>query len=83
MTLEEGAAYQQLTRADVVDWYDRFLAQRNALKDGDPRDIINFANNVEADFVILPRTSKYIAFDAFKDREIITTTKHIIINVKK
>lgn len=83
VTNEEGAAYQQLRRSDVVSWYTRYLAQSNALKDGDPQKILNFASSVGANFVIFPKTAKYTAFGTSRESEVTITTRHIIVRVVK
>lgn len=80
VTREEGAAYLQLLRADLVLWHDRELAQEKALGSADPV-IFAFAKRVGADFIVVPRVSKYESLEALQSVEVGTTTRHIIVRV--
>lgn len=81
VTREEGAAYLQLPRAGLIDWYTRQLAQQKALASADPIVIFAFAAHVGADFVILPRVPEYESWKALRGTGVGTTTRHIIIRV--
>jgi len=83
VTNEEGGAYQQLLRSDVVNWYTKLLAQRAALGRGDPQKILDFAKSIGADFVIVPRVAKYAFLEILAGHKIVMTTKHIIVKVAK
>ncbi len=83
VTYEEGAAFQQLTRTDVTLWYDRYIRQRDALRDGDPATVFGFADDIGAEFVILPRIPKYLVFETRGGGRIATTTKYTVLKVDK
>lgn len=80
-TNEEGSAYQQLLRSDVVLWYTRLQAQRTALGTADPRAMRDFARSVGGAYIIVPRTPKYQPLEALKNGEVDITSRHIIMRV--
>lgn len=78
VTTEEGAAYQQLSRAEVVDWYERLRAQRAALTSADPHEIVRFAKKVGAHFIVLSK-DKASMFDGVARYTL--TSRHVIVEV--
>jgi len=82
VTYEEGGAYQQLTRADVVTWYSQYITQSEALKGGDPKKILTFMSSVGDHFVIVSNTPKNASLVAFKDWEATSTAKFIILKIQ-
>lgn len=80
-TNEEGSAYQQLTRADVVDWYERFLAQQAALASADPNAARAFARSIDANFIVVSRKRPFAGGAAFKADDVIMTDKYSIMRV--
>lgn len=83
VTNEEGSAYQQLQRIDVVAWYARYLAQRAVLASADLFAMLAFAERINADFIVVSRTPKFAALETTKERAIVMTTRHIIVKVSK
>lgn len=83
VTYEEGSAYQQLHRSDVIDWYERIQEQRQAFKDGDPETIVTFAKTIDATFIVVPRTPKYVALETFENLDVVLTAKSIVLKILK
>lgn len=79
VTSEEGSAYQQLPRADLLSWYDRYLSQRDAFKNKDRGEILAFAKSVGAQAIIVAHTPVYE--EVFKNDEVITTARHLVVRV--
>lgn len=78
VTQEEGAAFTYRTRAELVDWHARLLAQRAAFSTGDPEAIRAFAREVGARFVVLSHTARN---EELMGSAIATTTAaHIILD---
>jgi len=67
----------------VVDWYERIQKQRGAFKEADPETILDFAKTIDAKFIVVPRTIKYISLEAFGEFDKSTTTKSIVLKVDK
>lgn len=80
-TSEEGAAYLQLERADMVTWYKRYIAQRTAIASGDPQAMIAFAKSVGGEFVVMPRDQKHAKVETFRARPVATTTRFTVLKV--
>lgn len=81
VTYEEGGAYQQLTRHDVVDWYTHYLAQQTVLKDADPQSIMTFGKSINAHFVVLSKNEKYAPLTNIPDWKSMITSKHIVLRI--
>lgn len=79
VTNEEGAAYTQLTRDDLTDWYTRLEAQREAFKGGNPAKAFAFVRQVGAKFAILLDTATTTSFKSPKNS--ITTSRYIVVRV--
>jgi hypothetical protein len=78
-TSEEGAAYLQLSRGDLVDWYDREVVQDQAFANG-PAAIVVFAEHVGATFIVadLPR---YAGLEMLSSAEVATTSRQIVVKI--
>ena len=84
VTEEEGGAYQQLLRSDVVTWYDDYRAQKTALGSGDPKQITVFAKNIGASFIVLSNNPKNLSLAmSFSGARVATTTRQVIIKLKQ
>lgn len=79
VTGEEGAAYTYLTRAELVWWHQTYLAQRDALREGDLAKMRAFAKTANAPFIVLPREPRYEALEASSNAHV--TTRHLILSV--
>jgi hypothetical protein len=77
VTAEEGAAYTYLTRAELVWWHHTYLAQREALREGDLEKMHAFAKDAAASFLVLRRQPRYEALEAHPGAYI--TMRHLVI----
>lgn len=80
-TIEEGAAFLQLSRAELVDWYTRYMRQRVAFNSGSPQAMVDFAHEVGARFVVMPNSDKFAYVLGSSDLQPTTTKRFIIIPV--
>jgi hypothetical protein len=80
-TDEEGAAYFQLSRSDLVAWYERETSQERALKSKDLATIRTFAHGIGAEYVVLPDASVFMNTEEIDGDVVATTTRHIVIKL--
>ena len=78
-TFEEGAAFFQRPRAELIDWNVRYNAQHDALITNDPKKIDAFARSVGAAFVIVSNTTQHAMLLAGAT----STPRFIIMTVPK
>ncbi len=81
VTNEEGAAYFQLGRADLVAWHESYLAQRAALTSGDPETVRQLARKVGATFVVVRRLTQYTFTEKLPASETMITARHVIYKI--
>lgn len=75
VTYEEGSAYLYLSRASLIGWHSRELAQRAALSKG-PAAAAAFARAAGADFIVVPSTPRYASY---RDAPGATSTEAFIV----
>lgn len=82
-TGEEGAAYLQLKRRDLVGWYNAYHAQRKAFSSGNIDTMLAFAKETGASFIVVPRNEKFAAFESLAHTDGIVTSRHLVFMVEK
>lgn len=83
VTNEEGGAYNQLPRNEMVAWHKRYLEQRAMYSSLDIDKMLEFADSHEADFVIFPRAERNLEIENSTEHEIVVTSRHFIVKVEK
>lgn len=80
VTLEEGSAYEQLTRGEMVAWYERLQAQRAAFAGASPSKLFAFARSAGARYVVLSNSAANAPFIK-SGAQVVVTSRHIVLRV--
>ncbi|RJQ34074.1 hypothetical protein C4566_02575 [Candidatus Parcubacteria bacterium] len=60
VTYEEGSTYLMRGKEPLVYWYNIFLRQAEVLDSKQANDLIDFANNISAQYAVLPTDSEMV-----------------------
>ncbi len=81
VTSEEGGALLQRPRTEVVSWHERLLAQREALNSDDPSTIVDFADSIGAEAIVLTSRNARANFDSLDRVQVIRTSTHTVVRL--